>query len=173
MRLLFEVHFLPRTTFKKKYMFLITKRCPEHQRHQGKQNLIVNQNLNPFLWTFWYVISDPLSVSQLYVHSIEPFWYAITDSLSVSPMHSLDFVFTQLIFFYCLLFVHPINLVFICITDTFFLLSKVKIICNLHHDQLRYVFHVSQRMRCAVSNLSFILSTGICLYWLTISLRNA
>lgn len=28
---------------------------------------------------------------------------------------------------------------------------KVKILCHLHHDQLRAVFHVSQRIRKAVS----------------------
>ncbi|XVF18059.1 hypothetical protein REPUB_Repub10bG0179000 [Reevesia pubescens] len=51
----------------------------------------------------------------------------------------------------------------------------VKILCHLHHDQLRAVFHVSQRIRKAVS-LSFSPSVCICgscyvtsyVYWLQV-----
>jgi hypothetical protein len=48
----------------------------------------------------------------------------------------------------CIIFV--INL-----TAIFFIL-KIKIVCYLHHDQLKAVFHVSTRIRKAVS-IMFIL----------------
>lgn len=38
------------------------------------------------------------------------------------------------------------------------LYSEVKILCHLHHDQLRAVFHVSQRIRMAVSDYLSLLS---------------
>lgn len=34
---------------------------------------------------------------------------------------------------------------------------KVKVLCHLHHDQLRAVFHVSQRIRKAVSLCLYLL----------------
>lgn len=40
---------------------------------------------------------------------------------------------------------------FICTDSCFFDDFEVKILCHLHHDQLRAVFHVSQRIRKAVS----------------------
>lgn len=51
---------------------------------------------------------------------------------------------------------------FFWVTDSsFFHEFEVKILCHLHHDQLRAVFHVSQRIRKAVSTS---LSLYLCLY---------
>lgn len=44
-------------------------------------------------------------------------------------------------------------LIYLC-----FVYFKVKILCHLHHDQLRAVFHVSHRISEAVSSLSLFLS---------------
>lgn len=36
---------------------------------------------------------------------------------------------------------------------TYYISLQVKIVCHLHHDELKAVFHVSQRIRAAVSVL--------------------
>lgn len=57
-------------------------------------------------------------------------------------------------------------------TDSFFFYEfEVKLLCHLHHDQLKPVFHVSQRIRKAVS-LSLSASSSFCFFFYNLRIHD-